>query len=81
MTIADLNRLIAHIAEFGIDGVELELDQLARFARQRGLAPIPTSVMTDRSSPRVVRERAFASVCRAIASAVREPVREMALAS
>ena len=68
----------AHLADLGhrlaLQGpraVESELSELARIARQRGLAHTERAVMTDRAASRVVRERAFAAVSAAMVNARR----------
>ena len=81
MTNAHLSNLSSYIAEHGTAGVEAELDQLARLARRHGIATVAAAVMTDRASPRVVRERAVAVVCAALTSQRRASRSEMLLAS
>jgi hypothetical protein len=76
--LADLgNRLVAH----GPSAVESELNELARIARQRGLAHTERAVMIDRSASRVVRERAFAAVSSALVKARRAGSPALARAS
>jgi hypothetical protein len=81
MTNAHLSQLSSYIAEHGTAGVEAELVQLARLARRRRVATVAAAAMTDRASPRVVRERAFAVVCAALTSQRRASMADMPLAS
>jgi hypothetical protein len=66
--LADLGH---RLASLGPRAVEHELLELARIARQRGLAHTARTVMVDRAASRVVRERAFAVVVSAMVNARR----------
>jgi hypothetical protein len=66
MTNPYLTQLSTFITEHGIDAADSHLQQLAGIARRRGVAAAAVKVMTDRASPRIVRERAFAIVCTAL---------------
>jgi hypothetical protein len=69
MTNPYLTQLSSFISEHGIDAADAHLQQLAGMARRRGVATTAAKVMTDRASPRIVRERAFAMVCSALTAA------------
>jgi len=78
---AHLADLGARLAANGPRAVEHELAELARIARQRGLAHTARTVMVDRSASRVVRERAFGVVSSALVNARRAGAPAMARAS
>lgn len=52
------------LADDGIAAHRDEIDQLARFAVTRGVAPVAARVLADPAAPQVMRLRAFASVTR-----------------
>ena len=81
MTNAYVTHLSIHIAEHGTAAVERDLVQLARYARRNAVAVEAATLMIDRASPQVVRQRAFAVVCSALtkANAARPPA--LAIAS
>ena len=81
MTNAYVTHLSIHIAEHGTAAVERDLVQLARHARRNGVAVEASTLMIDRASPQVVRQRAFAVVCSALTKASTARPAALAIAS
>jgi hypothetical protein len=64
-----LARLGESIAAHGVGRFEAELTALAARARRVRPGSVALDVLLDRAAPAVVRERAFAHVCRALVAA------------
>ena len=64
--------IIENIARHGIERSEAHLADLARQAARCGVLPAIASILTDRSAPPVVRERAAARIAVELAA---QPVR------
>ena len=74
-----LARLGEAIAADGAGRYEAELASLAARARRANVSPAASGVLADRDAPSVVRERAFAVLCVALAAAGSfEPTGEVA---
>ena len=75
-----LARLGEAIAADGMGRHEVELAAVAARARRSRIAPAATEVMVDRNASGVLRERAYAVVCVALAAAAPfEPTGPVAL--
>ena len=68
-----LARLGEAITADGIEHYEAEIATLAARARRARTADVAAGVLVDRTAPTVVRERAFALVCRALSRLVLAP--------
>lgn len=61
--------LARRVATHGPEAVELELRRFAADARSRCVAPLLTSILTDKREPTVVRQRAFGRILTELANA------------
>jgi hypothetical protein len=64
-----LSDLAWKIDQSGVCSVEREVDDLARCARQLGVASVAAEILADRWAPNPVRARAYSKVALAIANA------------